>query len=1081
MRKTKRKDKHFNHNINMLKKTMTAVLALLGLGAVQTKAAPVILTSPVYYELYDISPNGVWACGCYSDYSYNYYGFRWNLETNEIEMLSTSEESVAWSIADDGTVAGTFVDDEVLTTGVPVDMAGYYKDGKWHHVELPAGTIESGQGYGISTDGHYMSGFVNVNGIYTPILWKDGKIYKNFSDGLDGLPWCIAPDGQSMAGWGYPTTYGNRANMLWDVATGKKIQLNDCETMWCGVKNYSPDGKKLTFWGGYKSYAAKDDPQVASIYDIATGDISYITTPGDVGIYVYDITNNGTVLGGKEFDAGGFFWKDSTFYDAQQYMEKLGVDFSNISLYNAAEDTTASSETTPVSAIFRAAAISEDENRVGLMYYDAEGYNRSMVVLLDAEEGLTAPVGVKAEQMQDINAVSITWKQSTTANVEPKGYNVYRDGVKVNSELITEQKYYDNVQNAGTYTYTVEAVGDDATTKTSRTASCTVTEKTTAVAKAPYAHQKGINGVRLQWTAPASNYINRSYTDIATADVQGFGAGSAATAFEVGVGFEKEDLAMYAGNKIRKVQFYPMDATVSGYKLNLYTYDENDALKLIASQNITQELTMNTLNTITLDSPVSLPDGDLIVAIEVPTVSSNSVIGMDYGQCTTGYSDLLRQTTEADFYSANNSATAQGASFYASWLINVLLAPDNAPENADVLDHYTVLVDGTEVGTTKDLSYTIEHLTNGTHELGVKATFATGETSPASTTNATISAKGIDDLMAALTLGATDSTAVNLTWAAPNKNDSTCIAYCSGYSQTGPVGPSDNNYGFMAGVIYTAKKIKGYDGYLANSVRFMPTAEAIFTLSIFQDGEQICEQEIDEYDLYQWNTIALDKPFNIQEGSEYQIVIDCYDVDANKAPLAIDQKPAYDNYSNIYSLDGESWSSISTTGKTGNWMIGLNVCDPTITSEVAALGYDVYIDGEKVNDEMLTTTAYTHDFLTTDTKTHNARVDVYYDGSTLGTQAVTEKVEGTATYFTFKLLAGIDAPTTSKLTLRQGDNFLRIDDANVSAIEAFNAAGMKVAHSNSAELNISGLTPGIYVIKAKTGKDTITRKIEVSK
>lgn len=1037
----------------MFKKKIATALTLLWAATLQTTASPLILESPQDYEVYCISPNGKWACGGYSDYSYNYYGFRWNLETNEVELLSSKEESLAWSIADDGTVAGTFQDRQVLANGNPVEMAGYYKDGAWHHLEVPEGA-EGGQGFGISTDGHYMSGSVSINGVYAAVIWKDGKIYRNYADGLDAIPWAISPDGQMMAGWAYPTSYGNRRSILWNT-NGEKVWLNDCEAAWCGAQNFSPDGKKIVFWGGYRSYNETDVPQVASIYDVATGEIGYITTPGETGIQVYDITNSGMVLGGEEFYGDGFFWKDNEYITAVQYLTDRGVSFDDIDIYC---DSTANNKP----YIFRAASISEDESRIALLYYDTEGAVRSMIVMLDAENGEMAPISVTATQMQDIEAVKVSWKQSVLGSA-PDGYNIYRNGTKLNNTPLTTTTYYDPVGAAGTYSYEVSALYGE-TEKKANAVSVDVTEKTISAPQSLFARQKGINGARLQWTAPASNFINRTYYDVENAELSGFGTNGTLTTFETAIMFDKDEIALYKGNKLRKVQFYPMDANATGWKVTIYTRDDNGNLSQVYTQAITQELTINALNTVTLTTPVTLPDGDLIVAIGTQG-STSAILGMDYGTVTAGHSDLVRQASESDFYSMK---TASGGGYLITWYINALLGPDSAADNADELDHYNVYADGQSQGTTKSLSYTLGALADGNHTLGVSATFADGKTSAITTSDVTVTTQGVDDLTATIN----GETAVDLKWTAPSNDDATYVTYASGEAKTGPKGTSDNNYGLMAAAIYDKNKLKGYDGYSVKSFRFYPTADALFTVIVLKAGEQIYEQEVDDYTLNQWNIIDVTTPITIDENSEYQLVVDCYDVTPEEAPLAIDGYAPYKNYSDLYSLDGESWASLTETGLNCNWMMGWDLYDPTATT-VGVAGYDLYVDGTKANTDKLTATTYTHNFGVADTQQHTARVDVYY-------ASATESVEGNTVTFTLPGLTGINAANTEKLTLRYGENFLTID-GGAQSIEAFNASGAKVATTTSDKLNITGFAPGIYVVKAKTAQGTLTRKIEVSK
>ena len=110
-----------------------ALLLCVGVRAAERGA--LILHSPQDYQVYAISPNGEWACGVYVNYSNMGYGFRWNLLTDKVELLSGDLcLSEATAISNDGVVAGMFDNSEATDNGAPAYTAGYWKDGSWHHL-----------------------------------------------------------------------------------------------------------------------------------------------------------------------------------------------------------------------------------------------------------------------------------------------------------------------------------------------------------------------------------------------------------------------------------------------------------------------------------------------------------------------------------------------------------------------------------------------------------------------------------------------------------------------------------------------------------------------------------------------------------------------------------------------------------------------------------------------------------------------------------------------------------------------------------------------------------------------------------
>lgn len=1048
-----------------MKRLLLAAFALVCASLPQLWAATV-LTTPMWYQLVYMSPNGKWACGVYSDYSSTNHAFRWNLETGEIEVLD-SDESEAWGVSDNGVVCGSFKDDQVLSNGASVAMAGYWKDGSWHHIETPEGA-SGGFSYGsISPDGRYMSGTVIINGDYLPYLWEDGKILRALECPHDGVPFGISPDGQSVVGWAYPDhngKEGNRAPAYWDK-DGKLNFISDYESPWSVAKRFSPDGKKIIYWGGYND---SDDQDVnglmlAAIYDIESGETTYVpeSPSSNGGFDVYGISNSGTVACGYEFNAGygAFVYRDGESVEIEDYLAERGVNIEDLGvLYDKNKWQT-----------MWTAAISPDDSRLAMVYYAPDGQYHSMVIIFD-EKGAVAPVDVAAEQMQGINAVCLTWGENVLAD-NVQGYNIYRGATKLNSEPLTATRYYDNVEATGTYTYTVEAVYASQTVKAEEV-SVTVEAQAVSAPQAVSVRQRGVNSGVMQWMAPASNYINRTYVDMNSADIEGFGANTdEAVSFELAIKFDKEDLANYAGYKVTKVQFYPMDETATDWTLNLYKRDIDSTLTLLDTQAITQELTYNTINTVTLDTPLDLPDDELIVAIGV-TSASSTVMGMDYGKTNAGYSDLLRLATEKNFYSMYEVSLEGNTPYVNQWLINMVLAPSDADDSADKVDHYTIYDNGTKVGETTDLAYTIEGLTEGDHTLGVAATFANGTSSePASADLAvTTNLKGIDNVYLTLV----GKTGFNATWEAPLDDDDTFLTYASGEpAKSAPVGTSDNAYGFLASAVYTRQMLQTYDGYRVYALRFYPLADALFTFYIEKNDEEVCTVDATDYVLNHWNTVYLPEPLTIDGNAEYRLILDIYDAEAGKAPLAIDNNVPINLYSDAISQNGgTSWSYMEYDASvSGNWMIGWRMAAAD-GKPLDVDGYDVFVDGTKKNTETLTDTKYAYDFGATDEDTHSIRVDVRYP-------SVAESVEGTETYFNIEVGTGIEENTVEKLSLRIGDNYLRVEGDGVTAVSLYGINGTEAATAAGNTLNITNLASGVYVVKAKAAEGELVRKIEI--
>ena len=235
----------------------TMLFAMTALGATADGSNGVL---PIYgYELRDytvtsVSPNGKWAAGYFMNGMGSTYAFRWNLENNEAELLTrNNDQSLAYDVADDGTVVGTCPDYTVAPNGAPITVCGYYKDGSWHTLEpidgydVPNAQYD-GQAIAISADGHWIGGAIyNSEGMWTPVIWKDGKIYKVLSNEYAGAVNGISDDGTKASGWTYTLkSEGTRVSVMWDVETGESTYLCDEEegSPFRAGRNFTSDGDR---------------------------------------------------------------------------------------------------------------------------------------------------------------------------------------------------------------------------------------------------------------------------------------------------------------------------------------------------------------------------------------------------------------------------------------------------------------------------------------------------------------------------------------------------------------------------------------------------------------------------------------------------------------------------------------------------------------------------------------------------------------------------------------------------------------------------------------------------------------------
>ena len=1050
------------YSMKFIHSLVCCLLCCLTAWAQNGDTGTVILKSPYEYKVLSISPNGKWACGTYTDYNSAQYGFRWNLESDEVELLDATNESQAWSVADNGTVAGQFSDTDYKANHAPIRVPGYYADGRWHRMELPDTKVSSGIAYSISPDGHYVAGSVEVGFDFLAFIWKDGKVHRQLTRSGIAMAYAVAPDGTTAAGWTYRD---NRVACLWE-ADGSTTLLSNYQSFRSAANRFSADGKKLVFWGGYDT-SDTSTPKLKCLYDMETKEVGTVECMdgGQSILAIKGISNNGIMVGEEAnrayINIGG---KGQYMED---YLRELGIDLASLGIYVA--------ENTDYYQLTVAQAISADGQVMAINYYnddkDADGNPlvslQTMIVKLAQNISSACPVGVKAEQLSDISTARIRWKAPLGAR-NIVGYNLYRDGMKLNSQPLAATSYIDEQLAQQDYHYTVTAVyGAEGGTTTesvaSETATISIQPKGIEAPTAIYARQQGFTGAWLQWERPFSNLINKTYVNYDRLNLQSFGLQTENVAIECAIRFDADEVKAYEGCRLQRIHFYPMSRQDS-WTLHVYTHGADGKLQELHTQPVTQQLVYGVKNEVQLTTPLALPAGDLIVSLEVRNAAGSSdIIGMDFGHADKGYSDLARVAGEDDFYSVTNAIEQEGVFYDFSWVMDAVFAPEDAATDIDEILHYAISADGQPMGTTQQLGFTLPQLTAGSHELGVSAVYSDQRQSAAATTALTISENtSLLQPVREVKIASTSASTVSASWQTPLDSDSTFITYAGNHPSTeGVMGPAENNYNLLASAIYTPQMLKGYVGYEIASFRFYPLSDAVYTLMLLKNGVQIAEVEADDIAINQWNTVRLTEPVTIEQGATYQLVIDCFDVAPEAYTIAVDTESPVTNYSDLYSEDGKSWSSITMAAIYGNWMMGMNLrmAEPM---EMPVLGYDVRIDGEQKNSSLIADTRFDYSFTPEELDgkaTHSLNVDVHYSATAI--------VKGGTTWFELNT-SGIAANHVAHLSLQRGDNCLSVvgEGCQASSIELLATNGTRVAAAASGTLSLNHLATGVYVVRA---------------
>lgn len=1028
-----------------MKKLVMLFSALFSISSLSAQKS-LILTTPevdVEYQVTSVSPNGKWACGNINETSNR--GFIWNLETGEIRELSAQGYiSMGLAVANDGTVAGTFEDPEALPNGATIEVAGYWRDGSWHHIkgstqDKPTNQTQGSIAYCISPNGKLLAGATYINGHYTPVVWNiengiqtEYKMYLSAKDYGHGSIYSVTDDGKAC-GWVTHPAKLNRTPCIWTSANDTIMPSYTDIGPFSTASSISSDGTKVLVSGG--------------IYDLTTKKFKSAVTFDDV--YAYDLykINNDGVIGGytqqNEESRDAVIIRNGKIQTLSDYLTSKGVD------------------TSKYSSFLYTASFSDDLSAIAAIAYDTLGQARSIVIKTDLPDEKAVPNNLSAKALIGAGAIEVTWTAPLSASGAPESYVVLRNGTQVYSG--SDLMFTDSNLADGTYSYTVKAVYADGESAATEAVSAKLTS--TVDLQAPrdlQAVQRGYNNVQIAWEKPLSVQSTYDYM-YDNAEIKSLGGG--AYSFEAGVRLTSATLAAYAnhGKVLSGVSFYPMSA-IQGWKINLY--DAADPDHAVYSQSVDpSSLVIGQANEVKLTTPYTLPtDKDLIIAVEADVDEEQynySVIGFTYGVAKPGYTDLMHRVNLSDedsesFYSMQEYAvnSEEGAyMFQVTWPITAVFA--SADGSDDEVQGYAVYVNNKQQSTVSTLDTRLTNLTDGTHKIGVAAIYKNNKQSDLVSVFAKVSHDNSVLKPYDVQVSVNNGNEMTATWPDMSvDNNRTILCFASDNNTGGVTGSASAGYGYMVETVYSGDDIRTYDGYQISAFRFFPLATADFTFILKQDGEQVAEIEAEDYTVNQWNEIYLDTPLTLNRGSEYELIIDCYDVESGKAPIGMDDQWARQGVTDLYSSDnGETFSSlVNDGGKNANWMMGL-VLNTTESTTSPVKGYNVIVDGKQANEELLTTTSFSKTYDVSGT--HTLRVRAITDES---------YASSSVKYFTIDVSGISNITADSPIQVAHGATTLVVNGGAVKALKLYDTAGRQAAKSASDTIGISTLPAGTYVL-----------------
>ena len=405
------------------------------------------INGTLYNNLYcdflmGMSPNGQYVTG----YNISSGSVLWT-EENGLTNLTPIDGSMAYVISDNGIAAGQFYDPELKYYDEWDNMwynfptGGFYQNGEWHLLPLnPAYPIHIFAGNlaeGISADGTIIGGSraVDRDPRLEPCIWNNGvpTVLEHTPTGQGARLQGLSADGTVAAGWANPTNYG-RQPVVW--INGELRQIKHNNTWGFGeCFKVSPNGR-------YVALSYGPDP---AVYDVLLDKLTLIEFPEGEWISgdAVAVSDDGIVVGRLQY--GLMFDRDAFIYSEQLGISLLSDYLTSIDIPEAKGIQFGDAE-----------AISAD----GLCI---AGFNRLMgtswvVKLYEHLTAVNPPKNLVIEET-DFRNVALTWEAPTNdPDYTFSGYNLYRNGIQLNTTLLTHTTYNDIAIPNGHYVYYVTAV-----------------------------------------------------------------------------------------------------------------------------------------------------------------------------------------------------------------------------------------------------------------------------------------------------------------------------------------------------------------------------------------------------------------------------------------------------------------------------------------------------------------------------------------------------------------------------------------------------------------------------------------------
>lgn len=506
----------------------------------------------------------------------------------------------------------------------------------------------------------------------------------------------------------------------------------------------------------------------------------------------------------------------------------------------------------------------------------------------------------------------ITATVKNNATDTPAGYNVYRDGTKVNSNLLTSTDTVLNDEPDGTHRYAIGAVYAQSELKSAEVEATAISASKMLAPAATFTGKADeLNGT-LAWQQPLKGGSELTWSG----DVMGNHIGGTSTSSPkvwVKQDFSASDLLAFQNYQINSISAYVAEATLTGVKLFVLKNGVIDYSQDVPDSAV-QKIAAGAWSQWALTTPyVMTPGNEYAYGVYYTHTKSTHPVGVDNQPAIDGKGNSFSVTApRSSGFNATKPTwkTLSSGNIAGNFMLRAQVSPVGEATASEQAASYDLYRNGTALFTGKNVTEWADSVPEpGTYNYTLKTNYASGKQSPEMTLSLNYTMPAAYEAPLIVDSKFDPATkAVSLEWS----NSAVDLQH---YATPSYIMGFDESMSLLYGSKFSASELSSLKGYELRSLKFI-IGQAIDTLRLevrTGDNQVLYSVKFDGADLTPQAiySLKLDKPIALPEGKDIYLAYNTT-LPAGSKVIVTDGGPAVDGGAMVSVTGGASWMKLGT-------------------------------------------------------------------------------------------------------------------------------------------------------------------------